>query len=116
MEQEFIIVNLIKASNGVFDISLDPKSCEVLSNYIEKLKRYNNELYGKFESIAEENERLNKEHEAIKKYIHNHTITYIENGIECCKPDKYFNISWVEDMLDGNFENLEILFEDSDLS
>lgn len=59
-------------------------------------------------------ERLKQEHEAIKKYVHNHTITYIDNGIECSKPDEYFNISWVEDMLNGNFENLDVLFEDSE--
>lgn len=62
----------------------------------------------------EEIERLNKERKAIKKYVHNHTITYIDNGIECCKPDEYFNISWVENMLCGNFENLETLFEGED--
>ena len=64
--------------------------------------------------LQEENERLNKEHKAIKNYVHNHTITYIDNGIECCKPDEYFNISWVENMLCGNFENLETLFEGED--
>ena len=62
----------------------------------------------------EEIERLKQQHEAIKKYVHNHTITYIDNGIECCKPDEYFNISCVEDMLNGNFENLDVLFEDSE--
>ena len=64
--------------------------------------------------IQREIDRLNKEHKAIKKYVHNHTITYIDNGIECCKPDEYFNISWVENMLCGNFENLETLFEGED--
>ena len=64
--------------------------------------------------IQREIDRLNKERKAIKKYVHNHTITYIDNGIECCKPDEYFNISWVENMLCGNFENLETLFEGED--
>lgn len=66
------------------------------------------------ETYLNEIDRVKKEHEAIKKYVHNHTITYMDNGIECCKPDEYFNISCVEDMLDGNFENLEVLFEESD--
>lgn len=64
--------------------------------------------------LQEENERLNREHKAIKKYVHNHTITYIDNGIECCKPDEYFNILWVENMLCGNFENLETLLQGED--
>lgn len=63
-------------------------------------------------ALKRENKRLNKERIAIKKYIHNHTITYIDNGIECCKPDEYFNIMCVENMLCGNFENLEILFDE----
>ena len=66
------------------------------------------------EEFKQEIERLKQQHEAIKKYVHNHTITYIDNGIKCCKPDEYFNISWVEDMLNGNFENLDVLFEDSE--
>lgn len=71
-------------------------------------------LYKALLNREKEIERLKQEHEAIKKYVHNHTITYIDNGIECCKPDEYFNISCVEDMLNGNFENLDVLFEDSD--
>jgi len=71
-------------------------------------------LLGRIGVLNQEIERLKQEHEAIKKYVHNHTITYIDNGIGCCKPDEYFNISWVEDMLNGNFKNLDVLFEDSE--
>lgn len=77
------------------------------STLMEQLLDYINNL-------QEENKQLNKERKAIKKYINNHTITYKDNGIECCKPDEYFNISWVENMLNGNFENLETLFEVED--
>ena len=90
------ILDYIKKWSGISEIPMLVK----LEDYITNLQ--------------EENERLNKEHKAIKKYVHNHTITYIDNGIECCKPDEYFNISWVENMLCGNFENLETLFEGED--
>lgn len=76
--------------------------------------KHSQELYDFMNYQDKEIERIKQEHEAIKKYVHNHTITYIDNGIECCKPDEYFNISYVEDMLNGNFENLDVLFEDSD--
>lgn len=84
---------------GTMWIELTWEETHLLSDYITNLQQENKKL-----------KILNKTAEI---YIRNHTIDYIEDGIECVKPSGYFNMLWAQEMLNGNTEGFEILVEEA---
>lgn len=67
-------------------------------------------------NLQNEYNKLLKCNKICKKYLHNHERDYIDDelGTICCKPSEYFNISWAQDILDGDIDGFEDLLQGDD--
>lgn len=121
----------MKQINEILEDLTDKLKDTLIKSYIEdiyKLKEENKKLILSYNNLKLNHDnliklydkRLNelndikKNNKICKKYLHNHERDYVDKlGNLCCKPSKYFNIAWAQDILDGDIEGFEeLLIED----